>query len=245
VKRTEYRIDELARAGKTTVRNVRAYQERGLLPPPRRQGRVGLYSAAHLARLRTIGALLERGYSLANIGELLGAWEQGTELGDVLGVEEAITSPFLDEKREPISVKELAAMFGTTDPALLKDALAIGLLEMEGTALFVPSVRLLRAGAELYQAGIPLGELVRELAALHQAMDLVAARFVRVTAAHVVEPLKTTDPKQLARTVERIRPLAQVVVEVELARALEKHVRAMLGERLVEYLARARTKGRR
>ena len=29
---TEYRIDELARLGGTTVRNVRAYQDRGLLP---------------------------------------------------------------------------------------------------------------------------------------------------------------------------------------------------------------------
>jgi DNA-binding transcriptional MerR regulator len=31
---TEYRIDELAREAGTTVRNVRAYQERGLLAPP-------------------------------------------------------------------------------------------------------------------------------------------------------------------------------------------------------------------
>src|SRR5436305_1643105 len=45
----EYRIDELAREAGTTVRNVRAYQDRGLLPPPRRSGRVGLYTDAHLS----------------------------------------------------------------------------------------------------------------------------------------------------------------------------------------------------
>ena len=48
----DYRIDDLARAAGTTVRNVRAYQERGLLPPPRREGRVALYGDAHLARHR-------------------------------------------------------------------------------------------------------------------------------------------------------------------------------------------------
>lgn len=35
---TEYRIDELAHAAGTTSRNVRAYRERGLLPPPRKRG---------------------------------------------------------------------------------------------------------------------------------------------------------------------------------------------------------------
>src|SRR5881296_3758932 len=90
---TEYRIDELAREAGTTVRNVRAYQDRGLIAPPRREGRVGIYSDAHLSRLRTIGQLLDRGYSLANIGELLDTLERGHDLGDLLGLGVALTSP--------------------------------------------------------------------------------------------------------------------------------------------------------
>src|SRR5579862_7107656 len=90
----EYRIDELARLGETTVRNIRAYQDRGLLPPPRRAGRVGLYGPAHLARLRLIGQLLRRGYGLSNIAELLGAWEGGQDLADLLGLEAALTEPW-------------------------------------------------------------------------------------------------------------------------------------------------------
>ncbi|MBM2600552.1 MerR family DNA-binding transcriptional regulator, partial [Pseudomonas sp. BDPW] len=31
----------MARAAGSSVRNVRAYQDRGLLPPPERRGRVG------------------------------------------------------------------------------------------------------------------------------------------------------------------------------------------------------------
>ena len=34
----EYTIDELARAAESTTRNIRAYQDRGLLPPPTKAG---------------------------------------------------------------------------------------------------------------------------------------------------------------------------------------------------------------
>ncbi len=42
----EYRVDDLAQAAGMTVRNVRAYQERGLLPPPLRRGRTSWYDDA-------------------------------------------------------------------------------------------------------------------------------------------------------------------------------------------------------
>src|SRR5215469_3709712 len=90
VDEVEYRIDELARAAGTTVRNVRAYQDRGLLPPPRRHGRVGLYSEVHLARLRLLGQLLDRGFTMNNIRDLLAAWESGQNVADLLGLEAAL-----------------------------------------------------------------------------------------------------------------------------------------------------------
>src|SRR5579872_4663262 len=94
---SEYRIDDLARVAGTTVRNVRAYQDRGLLPPSRREGRVAFYSSAHVARLQIISQLLERGYTLSNIGELLAAWESGQNVGDLLGLEAALAAPWSDD----------------------------------------------------------------------------------------------------------------------------------------------------
>src|SRR5699024_6812822 len=93
----EYLIDDLARRAGMTVRNVRAYQERGLLAPPRKEGRVGYYNDAHLARLRLIGSMLERSYTLANIQEMVDTWEQGYGLRDLLGLEEAVAGPFWRE----------------------------------------------------------------------------------------------------------------------------------------------------
>ena len=82
----EYRLEELAQQANTTVRNIRAYRDRKLLPPPRRQGRVAIYNDAHLGRLRLIADLLARGYTLGNIAELIAAWERGKDVADILQV---------------------------------------------------------------------------------------------------------------------------------------------------------------
>src|SRR6266566_757034 len=108
----DYRVDELARAAGTTVRNVRAYQDRGLLPPPRREGRVGFYNDAHLARLTLIGRLLDRGFSLSNIAELIAGLEKGHDLGQLMGLEEAVTSPWSDEVPTYMMPQELLDLFG-------------------------------------------------------------------------------------------------------------------------------------
>ncbi|RYF34230.1 MAG: MerR family transcriptional regulator, partial [Comamonadaceae bacterium] len=82
-----YRIDDLAQASNVTVRNIRAYQERGLLHAPRREGRVAIFDDSHLSRLKIISSMLERGYTSGHITEMLGAWESGRDLADVLGLE--------------------------------------------------------------------------------------------------------------------------------------------------------------
>ena len=80
-------IDELAAASGTTSRNVRAFQSRGLLPPPSLVGRTGRYDDGHRVRLEAILRLQRRGYSLAAIADLAAVWEGGGTLGDVLGFE--------------------------------------------------------------------------------------------------------------------------------------------------------------
>ncbi|MEW1548183.1 MerR family transcriptional regulator [Streptomyces tsukubensis] len=82
----EYRIEDLAQLSGATVRTIRAYQDRGLLPKPERRGRSNVYGAVHLIRLRQIACLLDRGYTLSSIRELLEAWDTGRGLEGVLGL---------------------------------------------------------------------------------------------------------------------------------------------------------------
>ena len=72
-------IDELARAAGTKVSTIRLYQQRGLLPPPAIEGRVGFYDETHLARLRLVADLQTRGFSLAAILAIVDVDRPGLE----------------------------------------------------------------------------------------------------------------------------------------------------------------------
>jgi DNA-binding transcriptional MerR regulator len=81
-----FTVDQLARLGGTTGRNVRAFQTQGLLPPPKLVGRTGCYGAEHLDRLRAILRLQREGFSLASIAALFEALEAGLTLEQVVGL---------------------------------------------------------------------------------------------------------------------------------------------------------------
>src|ERR1700753_4098353 len=102
----EYRIEDLARLAGTTTRNIRVYRDRGLLPPPLRVGRIALFNDTHLTRLRLITSMLDRGYNIAHVREMLSAWEEGKNLGDVLGLETAIVGTWTNEKSKTMPLAE-------------------------------------------------------------------------------------------------------------------------------------------
>jgi DNA-binding transcriptional MerR regulator len=75
-------LEELAGAVGMTIRNVRAYQTRGLLQPPRRVGRTSVYTDEHVERLRQVQRARARGASLQLLRTLIaegrdldGVWE--------------------------------------------------------------------------------------------------------------------------------------------------------------------------
>lgn len=171
----EYTVDELAREAGTTVRNLRAYQDRGLLPPPERRGRVGIYNGGHLSRLLLIGQLLERGYSIASIRELLEAWEQGRDLAHVLGLDAAIAGAWGQPEPTRLGFDELIALFGEalTDDTLDR-ARELGLVEFAGDHLRVLNPRIFNAGVQLHRSGIPLAVLLEQFALIRQQVAPVA-----------------------------------------------------------------------
>ncbi len=240
----EYRIDELARLAATTVRNVRVYQDRGLLAPPRRHGRVGIYSDAHLTRLRLIGQLLRRGYTFANIREMLAVWERGGDLAEILDLESAVGHPWSDEIARHVTADQLSHSFGAEDTADNRArAAALGILEPDGDGGYrVPSPRLVRAGAELVAAGMPLAAVLDLAERLHEHVDAVARDMSATVAGHVVAArLRDGKPQdgdipEAAALIRGLRPLAQVAVDAMLAQAMERHVQEALGDHIAHAL---------
>ncbi|MFF4555083.1 MerR family transcriptional regulator [Streptomyces sp. NPDC001422] len=237
-----YRIEDLAHRSGATVRTIRAYQDRGLLPRPERRGRANVYANAHLARLRQIADLLDRGYTLASIKELLEAWDAGRGLGGVLGLVAEVDGPWTDEEAARISRAELDERFGGRhDDAAVADAVELGVLEPvvgDEDSFLVPSPQELSAAAELHKAGVPLSAISSHLRELRGQVEHIASRFLEFTTEHVFarylgeHPPSDTEAAEAASLVRRLRPLAQQTVDAELARAMRmfatRHLRQHL-----------------
>ncbi|MFD7294167.1 MerR family transcriptional regulator [Streptomyces sp. NPDC059897] len=240
----EYRIEDLAHHSGATVRTIRAYQDRGLLPRPERRGRANVYTDTHLSRLRQIADLLDRGYTLASIKELLEAWDAGRGLGGVLGLVAEVDGPWTDERAGRITRAELDEKFGgDPDEAAVLDAVELGVLERipgRDDEFLVPSPQELAVAAELHAAGVPLSAISGHLRELRGHVEHIAARFLEFTTEHVFvrylgpQPPTDAEAAEAASLVRRLRPLAQQSVDAELARAMRmfatRHLRHHLAE---------------
>ncbi|MET8081043.1 MerR family transcriptional regulator [Streptomyces sp. NPDC005303] len=206
----EYRMEELARLAGITVRTLRFYRERKLIPPPRREGRIAWYDDHHLARLRTIAALLERGHTLTGIAELAEALDHGRDVADVLGV-----APPTEEEPVRLTPEELAARFeGEVTPENLAAALDLGYLGTDGDEIVHISRRLLDVSSALVREGIPLGEVLAAGKRVREHVDDLAEMFAELVLRHASED-----------DLQRLRPLARSVVEAELSLALDRRLR--------------------
>ena len=167
----EWTVDELARRAGLPVRTIREYQTVGLLPPPRRSGRIGLYDASHLHRLHLIARLQHRGYSLAGIGDLLAAWRSGDAISDVLGLE-ADQLVHVDEPGAPATLDQLTKLLPALVPDRLDDLLATGVVERCGPDRYcVPSPSLLQLTIDAITAGLEPDAVLTLLAHLRTAAD--------------------------------------------------------------------------
>ncbi|MBJ6632994.1 MULTISPECIES: MerR family transcriptional regulator [unclassified Streptomyces] len=202
-------MEELARLAGITVRTLRFYRERKLIPPPRREGRLAWYDDHHLARLRTITALLERGHTLNGIAELAEAFDNGRGVGDLLGMEVPT-----EETPVRLTPEELADHFaGEVTPENLAAALDLGYLGVDGEEIVHISRRLLEVSAALVREGIPLGEVLRTGAEVRAHADALADLFAGLILRHAPE-----------EALHRLRPLARSVVDAELSLALDRRL---------------------
>lgn len=210
MKAREYRMEELAEKAGITVRTLRFYRERGLIPPPRREGRIAWYSEHHLARLRTIAALLERGHTLNGIADLATAFESGRDVGEVLGLGEPT-----EETPVRLSPEVLADYFeGEVTPENLATALELGYLATDGEEIVHISRRLLDVSAALVREGVPLAAVLEAGRRVRTHADALAEIFVGMLTEHSADD-----------RLEKLRPLAKSVVDAELSMAMDRRLR--------------------
>jgi DNA-binding transcriptional MerR regulator len=225
-------IDDLARRVRLPVRTIREYHTMRLLPPPERQGRLGLYGDRHVQRLQLIARLQRRGYSLAGIRDLLGAWESGTDLVTLLGVDQSQAA--LDETPLRLTRAELFQRLPALGPAPLSRAARIGLVRPHGEDHFVVrSPALLGLVADWTEAGVPLGAALDLVEVLADHLGALAGKLADLMVDQIWAPISATSrAADLPDLLRRGRPL------------LLQGVASMLADRLGAALAeRAGTVG--
>jgi DNA-binding transcriptional MerR regulator len=236
-------IDELAQRVGMTARNVRAYQSRGLIPPPELKARTGYYGEEHVARLELIRDLQAEGFNLESIKRILERAPTGS-VGDVLDFTRAAAAPFSDEKPEVVDGAILARQWGDElSPELIRRIERHGFVRPLGDNLWeVRSPGLHRAAQELSELGVPFSAAVDVMATLKRHSEAVAEKYVELFLDHLWRPFEEAGepPEEFARVreaLERLRPLAgesllavfQVVMTDAVEAAIEREV-SRLGE---------------
>ena len=229
-------IDELAQAAGLTVRNVRSYQSRGLIPPPEVQGRVGYYGPEHLTRLQLVREMQAQGFNLAAIAHLLqearGAGEQ------VLGFTRALMTPFETETPEIVRHADLLQRLGGGEEKLIAKAQKLGLVIPIGQdSLEVPSPTLLSAGERLVALGVPLEAALETMDKLKRNNERIAQTFVQMFLAYIWKPFADAgrpeaDWPAVRAALDQLRPLASEALTASFQPTMTKAVEVAFGEEL-------------
>jgi DNA-binding transcriptional MerR regulator len=229
-------IEELAGRTGVTVRNIRAHQSRGLVPPPDIVGRTGYYGPEHVARLELIGEMQADGFNLQAIKRLLDVSDGSGE--ELLGFKRALMAPFEQETPELMDQHEFEERWGAIDGKLLARAEKIGLVRrLGGGGIEIPSPTLYRAGEELLALGVPPQIMISVAEKIRRRSEAIARMFVELFLESVWKPFAEAgrpdqELPQVREALERLRPLASEAVLASFQRAMTEAVEEAFGKQL-------------
>lgn len=237
-------IRELAERTGMTVRNIRAHQTRGLLPPPVVRGRTGYYNEEHVARIELTREMQADGLNLEAIRRVLDSGDGSAAA--IFDFTRALRAPFEDEAPEIFEAEELAAIWGEEpDSKLRRRGEKLGIFRaLPDGRVEVISPHLLRAAAELAELGIGAEGALATAERVRRHADGVARAFVELFVREVWQPFDEAgrperDWPKMSEALERMRPLAAgallATFQLAMGEAIEKEsertLRAAAGRR--------------
>jgi DNA-binding transcriptional MerR regulator len=242
----EYRVEQLAAECEVSVDTVRFYRSRGLLPAPRREGRVALYDQGHVRLIQRIRSMQKRGLTLAVIGRVLsGDLDQGD--ADLAAAVAVAQSDGSGGEEEFLTIEQLAQRSGMPS-ALLRAAERAGLTvgrRIDGEDRYTAEdVDMVQAGLRLLEAGLPLNELLALATRYSVAARSTAEEAVQLFDEHVRKPIKASGlpddeaAERLVATFRELLPAVTALVAHHFRRMLlavaEEHIERVGGEAEIE-----------
>ena len=232
-------IDQLAAAVNMTVRNVRAYAGRGLIPAPRLVGRTGYYGPEHVSRLMLIRDLLDRGYTLAAVENVLERHTTATA-GHALDLLHTLEDPLgQTEETEEMSVEALLRLADVEHETEFLDQLVdLGLVErVDETRVRLMRPRVVRAGAKAMALGFDRGSVLALFPLLEDQLRVIAQRFVDEFRGQVWKPFAEAGMPEdrwpaMLDSIRTLLPVASQAVLAVFRDELNKVIEEALGEEL-------------
>jgi DNA-binding transcriptional MerR regulator len=234
---SELTVEALAARTGVTVRNIRAYQTKGLLPSPRLRGRTGLYGTDHVARLRLIKEMQASGFGLKAIKTLLDAAPSGAE-DEVLRFERTLLAPWSSEEPELVRIRDLANRFGNPPVEVAARAQELGLIEIADDDHYLVRIpSLVTAAEELQALGVPISDSLEVVARVLRNAEAITKTFVDVFLKHVWRPFDRAGRPaerwpEVRESLERLRPIGSRVVQSLFAASMRAAVEGAFAEEL-------------
>ncbi|MDQ0939454.1 MerR family transcriptional regulator [Streptomyces sp. V1I1] len=226
-------VDELAARAGVTVRTVRFYSTRGLLPPPAiGPRRVGHYGPGHLSRLALIEELQHQGMTLAAIERYLEQLPEDLSAHD-LAVHRALVASWAPDSAEEASHADLERRAGRSLSEEDIDRLAaMGVLERAGDADgYRLDPGLLRLGVQLLDVPIAHETILAARTVLLEHTRSAAHELTRLFRDEVWSPYREreSDPEHVAAMKSlsaHMQPMVVQALVTAFQRSLKEELRA-------------------
>jgi DNA-binding transcriptional MerR regulator len=225
-------VDQLAARAGVTVRTIRFYSTRGLLPPPAIGARrIGRYGPAHLSRLALIEELQNQGMTLSAIERYLRRLPEDTDPHD-LAIHRAMVASWMPDTVDEAGREELERRVGrelTGDD--LERLTAMGVLETtDDPARFLVDPALLHLGVRLLDTPLSQKTIVAAREAMLEHARSAARDLSRLFKDEVWEPYtaRETDPEQVERMKSlsaHMQPMVVQALMTAFQRSLKEELR--------------------
>jgi len=203
-------LEELTERVGMSVRNIRFYTTKGLVPPPIRRGRSGYYTADHVARLQLVQELQGHGFTLSAIERYVAGIPAGASPEDI-ALHRTMLAPWMADSWEELSRAELDQRAGRAlSAADLETLVALGVVQAAGRGRFQVSMSQLGVGLGLLDLGYPI-EAARAAAQVYAVHGRAIAEELYELFRTKVWPVykeQGVSPETIQEVVERLKPLS-------------------------------------
>lgn len=226
-------LDDLCKRVGMSVRNVRFYTTRGLVPSPIRRGRSGYYTPDHAARLELVAELQAHGFTLAAIERYV-ANIPADAPPSAISLHRALLAPWMAENPETLTTDELHTRAGRELSEVEIDTLAaFGILTPADKDTYDVALAHLDAGLRLIRFGYPreTAEATREIYDHHaKALAVDMMEMFRKTVWPAYRTSGASD-EDLTEAVELLKPLSIAALVSSYERAVNDNMREQIARR--------------